>query len=103
VKILNVRLQVQLPRKVLLPLCAALTVLAYYLVLFAGWANYHGGSPFQTVMTDGLLVVAAFSCLEVVRTERLLPIRAIAGAVGLPLVLVTLLVLWYGLRRYVAA
>jgi hypothetical protein len=36
------------------------------------------------------------------RTDRAVPVRALAGALGAPLVLVLALMLWYGLRRYLA-
>jgi hypothetical protein len=93
--------RVRLPRIVLLPVCAGLTGLAYYLILFTNIGNvYHGGTFPGTVMTQTVAVFAVFSCIEVMRTERVLPLRALAGAVGVPLVLVTLLTLWYGVRRY---
>ena len=94
----------RLPRTVLLILCAALTALAYYLILFTNWGNaYHGGKYLGVVLRDVVTVLAILSCLEVLRTEKVTALRALAGAFGVPLVLVTLLMLWYGVRRYVAA
>lgn len=93
----------RVPRTALLSVCAGLTALAYYLVLFTGWGNlYHGATYLGAVMTEAVAVLAAFSCLEVLRTERVLAFRALAGALGVPLLLVILLTLWYGVRRYVA-
>ena len=89
-----------LPRKLLLVLCGTLTPLAYYMILFTRWGNSPGASPTYTLLVEGVVVLAAFCCWEVVRTEKLVPVRAVAGAVGVPLALVTLLTLWYGLRRY---
>jgi hypothetical protein len=95
---------VQLPRKPLLALWGAFTLLSYYLVLFTPWGNsWQGARPWQEVLTQAVVVVAAFSCLEVVRTEKLVALRAVAGAVGFPLALVTLLTLWYGIKRHFAA
>jgi hypothetical protein len=91
-----------LPRTALLCVCAGLCLLAYYLVLFTDWGNaYHGGSYRGAVITQAVAAMAAFSCLEVVRSERVTAFRALAGALGVPLVLVLLLTLWYGARRYV--
>ena len=93
-----------LPRRFLLPLWVVLVLAAYYLVLFTNLGNYyHRGTPAGTVLVDAAVVVAAFSSWEVFRVEVLVPLRAIAVAVGIPLVLVALLTLWLGLNRYVAA
>lgn len=92
---------VHLPRKLLLPLAIALTGLAYYLVLFTDWPSYyHGGGPLHTVIADVVVVLGAFSCWELFRTERIVQVRAVAAAVGFPLTLVALAMLWYGLRRH---
>lgn len=94
----------RVPRFLLLSACVALTAAAYYLILFTNWANpYRGGSYRGTVITDAVAVLAVFSCLEVFRTERIVAARAVAAAVAVPLVLVILLTVWYGLQRYVAA
>jgi hypothetical protein len=100
----NAGLQLRLPRIVLLALCVVLTALAYYCILFTNWGNpYHGASYRNAVIAQAVVVLAVFCCLEVVRSERVLALRAVAGALGVPLLLVTLLVFWYGVRRYVAA
>jgi hypothetical protein len=94
----------RLPRTVLLALCALLTAAAYYAILFTNWANYYRGAAYLGVVgTQAVLVLAVFCCVEVMRTERLLPIRALAGALGVPLALVILLLCWYGVHRYLAA
>lgn len=94
----------RVPRTLLLPVCLALTALAYYLILFTTWATpYHGGGYRGVVMTQAVAALAIFACLEVLRTERITAIRAVAGALAFPLVLVILLTLWYGLRRHVGA
>jgi hypothetical protein len=91
-----------LPRRFLLPLWVVLVLSAYYLVLFTNLGNYYrGGTPAGTVLVDAAIVVGAFSSWEVFRSERFLPLRAIALAVGIPLVLVALLTLWLDLNRYV--
>ena len=88
-------------RKILLVVCAALTVLAYALFLLSNWGNpYHGGSYFGTVVTESVMVLAAFACLEVLRTEKIVAFRAVAAAAGFPLLLVLVVTLWYGVRRY---
>lgn len=98
------RLRVRLPRSLLLPACAGLTALAYYLILFTNWGNLYHPAPYhRKVATQAVVVLAVFSCAEVMRTEKVVPLRAIAGAVGTPLLLVTLLFLWHGLRRWVVA
>ena len=90
-----------IPRKVLLPLCVALTLSAYGLLFFTDWASaWHGGGPLRSVALDAAVVLAAFSCWEVFRSERLTPVRAVAAAVGVPLALVALQLLWLGLRRH---
>lgn len=92
----------RLPRPVLLPLCAVLTTVAYYLILFTDQGNaYLEGSPAGALAFDAAVVLAAFACWEVVRTERLTPVRAVAAAVGVPLALFVLASVLYGLRRYV--
>jgi hypothetical protein len=94
---------VQLPRIVLLALSALVTATAYYLLLFTTWAStYQGGSPIRNVIAYAAIVLGASCCLEVLRSDPAVPVRAVAGAVGFPLVLVTLLTLSYGLRRFVA-
>jgi hypothetical protein len=95
----------RLPRSALLIFCACLTALAYYFVLFTNLGNYyyHRGTYAGKVAADAVVVLAAFSCIEVLRTERRIAFRALAGALAVPLVLVMLLVLWYGVRRYIAA
>ena len=90
-----------LPRRLLLPLWVVLVLAAYYLVLFTNFGNHrHGGTLAGNVLVDAAVVVAAFSSWEVFRAERFVPLRAIAVAVGLPLLLVALLTLWLGLNRY---
>lgn len=91
----------RIPRPVLLPACALLTLTAYYLLLFTDWVNaYHGGGPLRSVALDAAVVLGAFSCWEVCRTEKLTPVRAVAAAVGVPLALVALLLLWQGIQRH---
>lgn len=93
----------QLPRIVLLSLAALLTATAYYLLLCTTWAGtYQGSSPLKNAITHGVIVLAGACCLEVLRSDKAVPVRAVAGAVGFPLVLVALLTLWYGLRRHLA-
>ena len=93
----------RLPRIALLIVCVALTALAYYLILFTNWGNaFHGATYLGVVLRDVVTVLAILACLEVLRTEKVTALRALAGAFGVPLVLVTLLMLWYGVRRYFA-
>jgi hypothetical protein len=93
----------RIPRPALLSLSAALTAAAYYLILFTNLGNaYYGGSYRGQVLTDVLAVLATFACLEVVRSERVLAVRALAGALAVPLILVMLLLFWYGIQRYLA-
>jgi hypothetical protein len=93
----------RIPRIPLLVACAVLTVSAYAIFLLTNWGNpYHGGSYLGAIATEGLMVLAAFTCIEVVRTEKVVALRALAGAVGFPLLLVIALTLWYGVRRYLA-
>ena len=95
------RTGIRLPRFALLLVWVGLTGLAYYLILFTNWGNvYHGARYRGVVVTDVVAVLAILSCLEVLRSERVVALRALAGAVGVPLVLVTLLLLWYGVVRY---
>ena len=97
------RRALRIPRAALLSAWCGLTGLAYYLVLFTNWGNpMHGGSYFGVVITEAVAVLAAFACAEVMRSERTMPVRAISGAVGAPLVLVVLLLLWFTVRRYTA-
>jgi heme/copper-type cytochrome/quinol oxidase subunit 4 len=93
----------KLPRNVLFSVWIVLTVAAYYLVLFTNFGNYyHGGTPMGAALVDAVVVLGAFSCWEVFRTEQPTPLRAVAASVGVPLVLVVLLILWYGLKRHLA-
>ena len=95
---------VRLPRPALLALTVVLTSWAYYLILFTNWGNrFHGGSYVGAVVTQAAAVSAAFTCLEVMRTEKVVALRAVAGADGVPLVLSVALMLWYGVRGYVVA
>lgn len=93
----------RLPRPLLLPLCAILTAAAYYLILFTDQGNYYrqGRPVVDAVGFDAAVVLAAFACWEVFRTERITPVRAVAAAVGVPLALFVLATLLYGVRRYV--
>lgn len=92
----------RLPRSVLLPLCCCLTAAAYYLILFTGQGSYYrGNSRWGVLAFDSVVVLAAFACWEVFRTERLTQIRALAAAVGAPLAILVLATLLYGLRRHV--
>lgn len=94
----------RLPRFALLVLCTVLTAAAYYLILFTNWGNYYYGATYlKTVVTEALVVLAVFSCVEVMRSEKVTALRAIAGAVGVPLFLVMLLIFWQGVRRYVTS
>ena len=93
----------RLPRCVLLLLFAVLTAAAYYLILFTNLGNaYHGGTYRGAVLTDCTAVLAAFAGVEVMRAEKVLAVRALAGALAVPLILVMLLTFWYGLQRYLA-
>jgi hypothetical protein len=93
---------VRLPRFVLLAICLVLTAAAYYLILFTGLASPYRGSYGGAVITDVVAVLAIFACLEVIRTETITATRAVAGALAVPLLLVILLTLWYGVQRYAA-
>lgn len=94
-------MKLRVPRVLLLVVCAELTALAYYLILFTNFGNlYLGRSYGGAVLTEGIAVLAIFACVEVMRTEKLMPLRALAGAFGAPLVAATLLMFWMGLRRY---
>lgn len=93
----------RLPRNVLLTTCGALTLLSYYLLVFTQWGNYyHGGGPVDKVLLDAFIVLAAFSCLEVVRTERVTALRVLCSLLGLPLAFFALVSLWYGVKAYIA-
>jgi hypothetical protein len=93
----------QLPRTLLLPLCAALTAAAYGLMLFTDWGNpYRAGDAVGPMVLEAVVVLGAFACWEVFRTEKATPARAVAAASGLPLVLFAVLALWFGLKRYLA-
>ena len=92
----------RLPRPVLLPLCCGLTAAAYYLVLFTGQGSYgRGRGPWGVLAFHSVVVLAAFACWEVFRTERLTQVRALAAAVGAPLAILVLATLLDGLRRHV--
>lgn len=91
----------RIPRPVLLALCVAVTALAYYLVLFTNWTNHYLGASYtRLVMTEAVIVLAVFACYEVLRGDPQVQVRALAGAVGVPLFLVMLLLLWRGLQRF---
>jgi hypothetical protein len=93
----------KLPRSVLFSAWLVLTVAAYYLLLFTDLGNYyHGGTPTGVAFVDAVVVLGAFSCWEVFRTERFTPVRALAASIGVPLALVVLFLLWYGFKRHVA-
>ena len=94
-------MKLRLPRVLLLVVCAELTALAYYLILFTNLGNlYFGKSYLGAVLTQGVAVLAIFSCVEVMRSEKVTALRALAGAFGAPLVAATLLMFWNGLRRF---
>ena len=93
----------RIPPTLLLPVAAGLTLLAYYLILFTNGANpYLNGRYEVTVLTQAAIALAAAACLEVVRSDMRIPVRALAGALAAPLVLVLALLAWYGLRRQFA-
>ena len=90
----------RIPPTLLLPLAAGLALLAYYLILFTNGANpYLNGRYELTVLTQGAIGLGAASCLEVVRSDKRTAVRALAGALAAPLLLVLALLAWYGLRR----
>ena len=94
----------RISRKVLLPACAALTANAYYLVMLTHWGSYyHSGGPVGSMVVNAFVVLAAYSCLEVLRTEKVITFRVIAALLGVPLALFVLFSLWYGLKPYVSA
>ena len=94
-------MNLRVPRVLLLVVCAELTALAYYLILFTNYANvYLARSYGGVVLTEAVAVLAIFACAEVMRTEKLVALRALAGAFGAPLVAATLLMFWIGLRHY---
>jgi len=94
----------RVPRKLLLAVWPALTLLAYYLILFTEWGNtYVPRSTAMAVAFDTAVVLGAFSSWEVFRTEKLTPVRAVAAAVGVPLVLFAAATLWVGLRSHLSA
>lgn len=93
----------RLPRFVLLAVCAALLAVAYYLVLGTSWGNlYHAGSYRGAVLAHAVLVLAVFACAEVIRSEKQVQLRALAGAFGAPLLAVIAWLFWAGLRHYAA-
>jgi hypothetical protein len=95
---------VRVPRFILLPLFVVLAASAYYLLLLANTGNpYHGGTYRGAVVTDAIEALAVFVGVEVMRTERVFPIRAMAGAISFPLALVIAFTLASGVYRYVAA
>ena len=90
----------QLPRKPLLIGWALLVPAAYYLMWFTPWGEFSPtATTLQTLQAEGTMVLAAAACWEVLRTEKLTALRAVAGAVGFPLALVLLFTLWYGVRH----
>jgi hypothetical protein len=94
----------RVPRKLLLAAWPVLTLLAYYLILFTNWGNaYVKHSAAISVGFDAAVVLGAFSCWEVFRTEKHTPVRAVAAAVGIPLVLFTVATLWIGLKPHLPA
>ena len=94
-------MKLRVPRVLLLVICAELTALAYYLILFTNFGNLYLSTSFGgAALTQGVAVLAIFACVEVMRTEKVTALRALAGAFGAPLVAATLLMFWIGLRRY---
>jgi hypothetical protein len=92
---------VQLPRKPLLTAWALLVAAAYYQMWFTPWGEFSPtATTGQTLLAEATMVVAGLACWEVMRTERVTALRAVAGAVGFPLALVLLYTLWYGLQRH---
>jgi hypothetical protein len=91
----------RLPRTPLLLGWALLSVSAYGLMWFTPWGDFAPtATPAHTIVVETTMVLAGFASWEVLRTERVTALRAVAGAVGFPLVLVMLWTLWYGLRRH---
>jgi hypothetical protein len=88
----------------LLLLFVVLAASAYYLVLFTNAGNpYHGGTYRGAILMDTVAVLAVFAGVEIIRTERVVAIRALAGALSFPLASVIVLTLGYGVYRYIAA
>jgi len=91
----------RLPRIPLLVGWALLSVCAYGLMWFTPWGDFSPtATPPHTVLVETTMVLAGFASWEVLRTERIVAFRAVAGAVGFPIALVLLWTLWYGLRRH---
>ena len=68
----------------------------------ASGSSSRGGLTAGVAGFDAVVVLAAFACWEVFRSERVTPVRAVAAAVGAPLALFVLASLLYGLRRHLA-
>ncbi|MEJ5991653.1 hypothetical protein WG902_16740 [Ramlibacter sp. PS3R-8] len=94
----------RLPRPLLLSLFVVLAASAYYLVLFTGAGNpYRGGTFRGAILMDAVAVLAVFAGVEIIRTEREIAIRALAGALSFPLALVVVVTFGFGVQRYIAA
>jgi hypothetical protein len=94
----------RIPRKALLPSCAALCAFAYYQCFATYWGNYyHSGGPAGAVTVEAFAVLAAYACLEVARTEKFAFLRVLAALFFVPLALFVGFALYYGLKAYVSA
>jgi hypothetical protein len=100
-RLISFAIPLRLPRIPLLLGWALLSVSAYGLMWFTPWGDFApSATPAHTIVVETTMVLAGFASWEVLRTERVTALRAVAAAVGFPLVLVMLWTLWYGLRRH---
>jgi hypothetical protein len=93
---------VRVPRHLLLSLFVVLAASAYYLIFFTNAGNPYLGTYREVILMDAVAVLAVFLGLEIIRTDRAVPVRALAGALSFPLAAVVLVTFGYRVYRYLA-
>ncbi|MCC2673512.1 MAG: hypothetical protein K0R58_459 [Ramlibacter sp.] len=92
----------RVPQPLLLSLFVALAASAYYLIFFTNAGNPYLGTYREVIFMDAVAVLAVFFGVEIIRTERVVPIRALAGALSFPLASVVVVTFGYRVYRYIA-
>lgn len=92
------------PKLALVTAWLTLTTVAYYLLIFTEWGNYdHGGGPLDKVLLDAVVVLAAYLCFELFRSEKKIFPRVLSALLGLPLAAFIFFSLWYALKFIASA
>lgn len=92
------------PENALITASVALTIVAYYLLIFTEWGNYyHGGGPLDKAILDAISVLAVSLCFELFRSVKKGVSRGLLVFLGLPLLAISVFSLLHALKFIISA